>query len=106
MHKRAGIKRILLGELVIETEQSLKTRDSMPLRPYDVKYALDRLLLDNGVDFLYGCYPCEVLKDTGGRLCGVVFANRAGRQAVTAAVIIDARIIRQSPRLPDVSLSL
>ena len=41
------------------------------------KIALDELLLENNVDFLYGCYPTEVLKADDGRLCGVIFTNRA-----------------------------
>ena len=42
------------------------------------------------VDFLYGCYATDVLHDASGNLCGIVMANRAGRQAVVAKTIIDA----------------
>lgn len=55
-----------------------------------VKRVLDDALLETGVSFLYGCYATDVLRDEDGRLCGIVMANRAGRQAVLAKVIIDA----------------
>ena len=61
-----------------------------PLRPLHVKKTLDQALLDAGVQFLYSCYPTEVLRDEAGELAGIVMVNRAGRQAVIAKVIIDA----------------
>ncbi len=39
---------------------------------------------------LLSCYPTDVLVDAGGGFAGVVLANRAGRQAVVAKVLIDA----------------
>ena len=41
-------------------------------------------------NFLYGCYATDVLRDADGNPCGIVMANRAGRQAVVAKTIIDA----------------
>jgi len=58
--------------------------------PRQIKSALDEELLDAGVQFLYGCYPTDVLTGEDGKPAGVVMANRAGRQAVVAKVIIDA----------------
>jgi flavin-dependent dehydrogenase len=58
--------------------------------PMHVKRSLDDALLDAGVEFLYGCYVTDVLRDGEGNLSGIVMANRAGRQAVRAKVIIDA----------------
>jgi len=58
--------------------------------PMRVKRALDDALLAAGVDFLYGCYATDVLRDGDGKLAGIVMANRSGRQAVRAKVIIDA----------------
>lgn len=58
--------------------------------PLQVKKALDDALRQAGVQSLHGCYATEVLRDGSGRLAGVVMANRAGRQAVVAKVIIDA----------------
>ena len=58
--------------------------------PMRVKQTLDEALLEAGVQFLYGCYVSDVLFDGRGGIAGVVIANRSGRQAVRAKVIIDA----------------
>jgi flavin-dependent dehydrogenase len=87
-------KRMLLGEIEVvrpaspELEKRL-AGDPMP-RPMHVKRVLDEALLAAGVKFLYGCYATDVLHDAKGKLCGIVMANRAGRQAVVAKTIIDA----------------
>ncbi|NLE40107.1 MAG: FAD-dependent oxidoreductase [Pirellulaceae bacterium] len=62
---------------------------TMP-RPLHVKKALDDALLGAGIPFLFSCYPTEVVRDHHGGVCGVVIANRAGRQAILAKTIIDA----------------
>ncbi|MFQ6035662.1 MAG: FAD-dependent oxidoreductase [Sedimentisphaerales bacterium] len=61
-----------------------------PPTPMHVKRTLDEALLDAGVQFLFGCYAPDVLCDRGGDIAGIVMANRSGRQAVKAKVIIDA----------------
>lgn len=58
--------------------------------PMHVKRVLDTALLDAKVDFLFGCIMTDVLHDANGRLAGIVMANRSGRQAVRAKVIVDA----------------
>lgn len=58
--------------------------------PMHVKRTLDESLLAADVDFLYGCYATDVLRDSEGNLAGIVMANQSGRQAVRAKVIIDA----------------
>ena len=58
--------------------------------PGQVKASLAAKLLDAGVDFRYGSYVTDVLRDRDGKPCGAVVANRSGRQAVIAKVIIDA----------------
>jgi len=58
--------------------------------PLEVKIALDNALLDNGVQFLTGCFPAELLVASGGTPGGVTVVNRSGRQAIRAKVIIDA----------------
>ena len=82
-------RRVLLSELVIKAENggSPQTRSATPHR---IKSVLDDELLEAGVQFLYGCYPTEVLLNGADQLAGVVMANRAGRQAVVAKLIIDA----------------
>jgi flavin-dependent dehydrogenase len=58
--------------------------------PYAVKAAMDRALLEAGVSYLTGCYATDVLRDEDGQIAGVVMANRSGRQAVRAKVVVDA----------------
>ena len=61
-----------------------------PPTPMHIKRTLDEPLLQAGVEFLFGCYATDVLYDGKGKLAGIVMANRSGRQAVKAKVIIDA----------------
>jgi len=61
-----------------------------PAMPMQVKRTLDEALLEAGVEFLFGCYATDVLLDDDGRIAGIVMANRSGRQAVRAKVVIDA----------------
>ncbi len=87
---KEGIKRILLGEIVLH---SAGAGTSVPVKVptlLRVKQVLDKTLLDSGVEFLTGCFVTDVLSDADGKPAGVVIANRSGRQAVTAKVIIDA----------------
>ena len=88
--KTADAQRILLGEIVIEGPQKATTDRRYPPTPMNVKKTLDQELLDAGVEFLYACQPCEVLRDENGKPAGIVMANFSGRQAVLAKVIIDA----------------
>ena len=85
---------MLLGEIVIEDDQPPVEPETPPARipptPMQVKRVLDEALLDAGVQFLYSCYVTDVLRDGDGKLAGIVMANRSGRQAVRAKVIIDA----------------
>jgi len=64
--------------------------DGNPARPMHVKRTLDQALLDAGVRFLFGCFATDALQDADGQLAGIVMANRAGRQAIVAKVVIDA----------------
>ena len=57
--------------------------------PLAVKKAMDEALLNGGVPYLTGCYATEVLFDEEGNVAGIVMANRSGRQAVKAKVVID-----------------
>jgi len=91
--KTANVNRVLLGEIVIEDNQPPATPDDnlrTPPTPMQVKRTLDEALLEAGVQFLFGCYATDVLRDASGNVAGIVMANRSGRQAVKARVIIDA----------------
>jgi len=93
VQKSPDVERVLLGEILIEDENSaakLGEHLRMPPTPMQVKRTLDESLLEAGVQFLYGCYATDVLIDNKGRPAGIVMANRSGRQAVKAKVIIDA----------------
>jgi flavin-dependent dehydrogenase len=61
-----------------------------PAAPIRIKKTLEDALLAAGVRFVLWSSPTDVLVDAQGRPAGVVMANRAGRQAVLAKVIIDA----------------
>ena len=86
--------RILLGEIEIVGPAQQKTptvkSQARPPRPLHVKRTLDDALLAAGVTFLYSCFPTDVVRDAQGQLCGLVMANRSGRQAVLAKTVIDA----------------
>jgi len=92
VRKSPKASRVLLGEIVIEkpADPPSTTSHRVPPTPMQVKRSLDDALLDAGVQFLYGCYATDVLRDDSGHLAGIVMANRSGRQAVKAKIIIDA----------------
>ncbi len=83
--------RQLLGELYVyspNTTAAAKQADETT--PLKVKRTLDDALLKAKVPFLTGALATEPLVDASGALSGVVIANRSGRQAVKAKVVIDA----------------
>jgi flavin-dependent dehydrogenase len=101
--RAAGGKRVLLGEIkllapepVAQVADNKSAARKVPTnimriaRPAQVKRILDEALIEAKVDFLFGSYPTELITDAEGKPCGVVMANRTGRQAVLAKVIIDA----------------
>ena len=92
VRRAEGCKRVLLGEIAIEADGTTEPEAAVPEppTPMHVKRVLDQALLDAGVRFLYGCYPTDVLRDAAGEPAGIVMANRSGRQAVLAKVIVDA----------------
>ncbi len=92
--KSPDVNRLLLGEIVISEKRSPVNTDKPPERipptPMQVKRTLDQALLEANVQFLYGCYATDVLVDNDDRVAGIVMANRSGRQAVKAKIVIDA----------------
>ncbi len=91
--KTPNVERLLLAEIAIEPPvKDAADREShrLPPTPMQIKRVLDQALLDAGVEFLYSCYPTDVLRGPRGELAGIVMANRSGRQAVLARVIVDA----------------
>ncbi|MHC4250112.1 MAG: FAD-dependent oxidoreductase [Planctomycetota bacterium] len=97
VRKSARAGRVLLAEIAIETEDKPAPEGGAdvgppppPPTPMHVKRTLDRALLDAGVDFRFGSLATDALRDAEGNLAGIVIANRGGRQAVRAKVVIDA----------------
>ncbi len=96
VERAKGAPRLLLNEVALTpppSEEQIAAKSEEwrgPVTPGHVKKTFDKTLLDAGVQFLYSCYPTEVLRDGKGRLAGIVMTNRAGRQAVRAKVIVDA----------------
>lgn len=90
--KAPEVKRMLLGEIeIVGPEPAAAVKAAAPIpRPIHVKKTLDDALLQAGVRFLFSCYPTHVLRDEQNNPCGIVMANRAGRQAIIAKVIVDA----------------
>ena len=83
--------RQLLDELIVHTDPDDPVKGSCyHAEPLALKRTLDLTLEEQGVPFLGGAPVCDVLRDADGNPAGVVLANRAGRQAVTARVVIDA----------------
>ncbi len=92
VEKAPDSPRILLGEIEVykaSNGEEISRLRPMP-RPLHIKRVLDNALLAAGVEYLYNCYVTDCLRGADGRLAGVVMANRAGRQAVRAKVILDA----------------
>ena len=87
-------ERILLGEIIlnskVKVKEPVKKDFQLVTTPMQVKTALDKALIKSKIDFLYGSYVTEILKDSKGQPAGIIMANRSGRQAVRAKVIIDA----------------
>jgi hypothetical protein len=99
VRKSITAERILLGEIEVEVDGVRQ----LPLpTPMHVKKVLDQELLSAGVDFLYGCYSTDVLRDSDGKLAGIVMCNRSGRQAVLAKTLIDATSLATIARIAGV----
>jgi flavin-dependent dehydrogenase len=89
--KGATVSRQLLGEIyVYPANENSQTKLADRTTPLKVKRTLDEALLQAKVPFLTGAIATEPLVDASGKLSGVVIANRSGRQAVKAKVVIDA----------------
>lgn len=86
-YKPEGIKRILLGHIAVQAAEST---DCSFVTPMHIKRTLEQALLKANVEFLFSCYPSEVLFDEQQKPAGLIMANRNGRQAILTKTIIDA----------------
>ncbi|NMA47758.1 MAG: FAD-dependent oxidoreductase [Lentisphaerae bacterium] len=101
-------RRILVGELQIFVEKApdpLAAERVFNTTPMLVKKSLEESLIAAGVQFVYGSPATEVLRDSSGRLAGVVIANRAGRQAIKAKAVLDATGMTWFARLAGAKVS-
>ena len=89
-----GYSRMLLGELELIGPDRIPSqagaRGTGGTAAHARKKLLDDALIAAGVKYLYSSMVTDVLRDASGNLCGIVMANRAGRQAVIARQVIDA----------------
>jgi flavin-dependent dehydrogenase len=91
VRRAASANRLLLGSLTfLPPEPPPGAAKSSVVRPMHVKTTLENALRTAKVEFLFGCYPSELLADAAGWPAGLVMVNRMGRQAVRAKVVIDA----------------
>lgn len=65
-------------------------QDSFQTTPMQVKATLAKALIKANVDFIFSSFVTDIIWDNNNIPSGIVIANRAGRQAVKAKVIIDA----------------
>jgi len=73
--------------------------------PLKFKQTLDNELINNKIEFLFSSYVTDLLTDTQGNPAGVVIANRSGRQAIKAKIIIDATPRAMVSRLTSASFT-
>jgi flavin-dependent dehydrogenase len=78
------------NDKAIGTELGTKIFGAGLPTPMHVKKTLDNELIENKVKFLYSSYVTDIINNSEGEPAGVIIANRSGRQAVKAKVIIDA----------------
>ncbi|WP_309397043.1 FAD-dependent oxidoreductase [Cerasicoccus maritimus] len=63
-----------------------------PPTPLRVKSTLEQALVDADIPFLFNSLPAGLLQDADGRVAGAVIANRGGRQAIRARLVVDATL--------------
>src|SRR5574340_227954 len=63
--------------------------NEIPLKMDRVKLMLEEQLLEVGVELLYASFPAGLCIE-GGRLAGLIVANKSGRQVLPCSMILDA----------------
>lgn len=61
-----------------------------PPTPLHVKVTLEQHMVSSSIPFLLNCLTAGVLTNNDGDVCGTVIANRSGRQAIRAKLVVDA----------------
>ena len=57
--------------------------------PEGLKYTLDQMLLESGVEILYHTCCVDTVCNAGGRVTGVVTESKSGRRSFTARIVAD-----------------
>ena len=81
-----------IPELIAGTLKKQGTPEAageIPLWMDAFKVTLENLLMEAGVELVYASLPTEVIV-TDGSVCGVVIANKSGRQALLGRTLLDA----------------
>ncbi len=89
----------------LQTSLGKQLFESGVAAPLKFKQKLDNELINNKIEFLFSSYVTDLLTDDQGNPAGVVIANRSGRQAVKAKVIIDATPRAMVSRLSSASFT-
>ncbi len=58
--------------------------------PMEIKQSLDKIMIENEMDWLFQSTPVALMKDDNNRFSGVIFANRSGFYAVSTRCVLDA----------------
>ncbi len=80
------IRRVLRDQ---DIEQANGGGNLVPLHPDRLKSSLEELLEERGIGLLYASLPVGVETD-GGKLSGLVIANKSGRQLIRCKQAVDA----------------
>ena len=75
-----------LGEGSLEDRR--KKRFEVQFNPYIFAIEVERLLLENGIDILYGTVVCDAITD-GGKITHLIIENKSGRSAVAVKNVVD-----------------
>jgi len=86
---KSELAKTLFSHEITNVEEEYKKKEFVP-QLMNIKRSLDSALLKAGVEFLYGSYIADILRDNNDDLSGITIVNRSGRQAVRGKVIIDA----------------
>jgi flavin-dependent dehydrogenase len=81
-----------IPELIAATLKKQKTPEAVgeiPVWMDAFKVTLENLLLEAGIEIVYAALPVEVIVRNGSA-CGVVIANKSGRQVLQGRTVLDA----------------
>ncbi len=72
-----------------DAQERRNTRYQVQYNPSMMAVAMERLLLDAGVELLYGTLAAQTVVEDG-RITSVIVENKSGRSAITVGAVVDA----------------